>query len=35
LGLSEILLCSTKTGSGLKELWAQILAHASAGQAGL
>ena len=25
LGLSEILLCSAKTGSGLKELWTQIL----------
>ena len=25
LGLSEILLCSTKTGYGIKELWAQIL----------
>ena len=28
LGLSEILLCSTKTGFGLKELWAQILTRA-------
>ena len=28
LGLSEVLLCSAKTGSGLKELWAQILTRA-------
>jgi GTP-binding protein len=28
LGLSEILLCSAKTGDGLKDLWAQILAIA-------
>jgi GTP-binding protein len=28
LGLSELLLCSAKTGDGLKELWLQILAHA-------
>jgi GTP-binding protein len=28
LGLSELLLCSAKTGDGLKELWSQILAHA-------
>src|ERR1700734_2568267 len=28
LGLSEILLCSTKTGVGLKELWARILSRA-------
>ena len=25
LELSEVLLCSAKTGSGLKELWARIL----------
>ena len=25
---SEILLCSTKTGFGLKELWARILSRA-------
>jgi len=25
LGLSEIVLCSSKTGLGIKELWAQIL----------
>jgi GTP-binding protein len=31
LGLNEILLCSTKTGYGLKELWAQILARAEKG----
>ena len=28
LGLSEILLCSSKTGYGTKELWAQILSRA-------
>jgi GTP-binding protein len=28
LGLSEILLCSSKTGYGTKELWAQILSMA-------
>ena len=28
LGLSEILLCSSKTGFGIKELWTQILARA-------
>ena len=28
LGLSEVLLCSAKTGSGLKELWARILTQA-------
>src|ERR1700760_3493034 len=28
LGLSEILLCSAKTGFGLKELWAEIFAWA-------
>jgi GTP-binding protein len=28
LGLSEILLCSTKTGVGIKELWTQILTRA-------
>jgi hypothetical protein len=28
LGLSDLLLCSTKTGIGLKELWAQILTRA-------
>jgi GTP-binding protein len=28
LELSELLLCSTKTGSGIKELWAQIMARA-------
>ena len=28
LGLSDILLCSTKTGVGLKELWARILSRA-------
>jgi GTP-binding protein len=28
LGLSEIVLCSAKTGDGLKELWAQILTRA-------
>jgi len=28
LGLSELLLCSTKTGAGVKELWAQILSRA-------
>jgi GTP-binding protein len=28
LELSEVLLCSAKTGSGLKELWAQILTRA-------
>jgi GTP-binding protein len=27
LGLSEILLCSAKTGTGMKELWTQILAR--------
>jgi GTP-binding protein len=27
LELSEILLCSSKTGAGVKELWAQILAR--------
>jgi GTP-binding protein len=28
LELSEVLLCSAKTGSGLKELWARILTRA-------
>jgi GTP-binding protein len=28
LGLNEVLLCSAKTGAGLKELWAEILAIA-------
>jgi GTP-binding protein len=28
LGLSEILLCSSKTGSGMKELWTLILSQA-------
>ena len=28
LELSDILLCSTKTGFGIKDLWAQILARA-------
>jgi GTP-binding protein len=28
LGLDELLLCSTKTGFGLKELWARILSRA-------
>jgi GTP-binding protein len=28
LGLDEILLCSAKTGAGVKELWAQILSRA-------
>jgi GTP-binding protein len=28
LGLSELLLCSSKTGYGTKELWAQILSRA-------
>jgi GTP-binding protein len=28
LGLSELLLCSTKTGLGTKELWTQILSRA-------
>jgi hypothetical protein len=27
LGLSEILLCSVKTGSGVKDLWTQILSR--------
>jgi GTP-binding protein len=27
LGLDEILLCSTKTGFGIKELWAEILSR--------
>lgn len=27
LGLSEILLCSAKTGSGVKDLWTQILSR--------
>jgi hypothetical protein len=26
--LSDLLLCSTKTGFGIKELWAQIIARA-------
>jgi GTP-binding protein len=30
LGLSEILLCSSKTGLGMKELWTQILGRAEA-----
>jgi GTP-binding protein len=30
LGLSEILLCSSKTGFGIKELWTQILGRAEA-----
>jgi GTP-binding protein len=28
LGLTDVLLCSVKTGSGLKELWTQILSRA-------
>jgi GTP-binding protein len=28
LGLSDLQLCSAKTGSGLKELWARILSRA-------
>ena len=28
LGLSEILLCSCKTGFGMKDLWTQILSRA-------
>src|ERR1700685_4523410 len=28
LGLTDLLLCSAKTGSGLKELWTQILSRA-------
>ncbi len=28
LGLSEILLCSSKTGFGIKDLWTQILGRA-------
>jgi hypothetical protein len=31
LGLSDLLLCSTKTGVGLKELWARILSRAEEG----
>ena len=30
LGLNEILLCSAKTGDGLKELWSRIFATANA-----
>jgi GTP-binding protein len=28
LGLSDLLLCSAKTGSGIKELWTQVLSRA-------
>ena len=28
LGLTDLMLCSAKTGNGLKELWAQILSLA-------
>ena len=29
LGLTDMLLCSAKTGTGIKELWAQILSRAA------